>query len=635
MKNKKFFGILVLLFLFSNILAIAQVQEQEPFFHLKVRLSSAGEALDYFYYIQEMLEEINIEIEVEWVLYDDFPSVILLNRNWDMLFTEIEERGTPDLREYFSSTGKLNLFGLDESYPYVSLSDSMQEEAMTLYNQTERQQKYHEWQNLVMDKILPALPLYAPRLYFATWAKMYGFGGRWGVVNSLPYMEYDGYHDGQVSLEEFNIAEDEQWQNLNPLNSSNSADELIYDLISEPLILWSPDQFPTKNGLVRDWEQITDNHFKFYLRDDIFWSPSYNVTLNIDDSTSLDSSPIMTGLKGENSTGTSQQVKSKDAVFTILSNAFWSTDYKWLSSCYVDSVDDLTFHITIDGDPDTVEEEFFVDFLVYMNLLVLPEFFLNSTDTTVYEVGGGIPTVGLYPEIENTAVWQSFSQSAFGCGKYALYYTSQYVETVLQRNENWNAAGAILGELGLEPFVEKFKIKYMPTEVAQLAEFKAGKLDYIDVSDVKNLYVNDMGDQRFNIQSFLDNSYSLMAFNLERNFIGGTDNLVWLNDSGAEGYTKALAVRKAMSYAIDREELNSILYEGEYLIVHSVMAPYSAYYYYNDVSPKYNLNLEEAWEWMELAGYENPNKSDFPMISGLAVLSILFIIYRRQRKLST
>ena len=102
-----------------------------------------------------------------------------------------------------------------------------------------------------------------------------------------------------------------------------------------------------------------------------------------------------------------------------------------------------------------------------------------------------------------------------------------------------------------------------------------------------------------------------------------------------EGYTKALVVRKAMSYAIDREGLNSILYDGEYLIVHSVMTPYSAYYYYNDVSPKYNHNLEEAWEWMELAGYENPNKSDFPMISGLAVLSILFIIYRKRRKLST
>ncbi len=635
MKNKKFLGLLVLIFLFSNILAVTQAQEQDPFFHLTVRISSASEAWDYFYYIQEMLEEINIELETEWIIFNDFPSIILFNRNWDLIFSEIRGWRAPDLREYFTSNGQLNLFGLDDNIPYVSLSNNMQEEATTLSNQTERQQRYYDWQELVMDKILPILPLYAPRLYCVTWSSMLGFDGRWGIVHSLPYMEYDGYHEGQLSLEEFNIAEDAQWQDLNPLTSSNSADELIYDLISEPLVLWSPDQLPTKTGLVRDWEQISENHFKFHLRDNIFWSPSYNVTMNSDDSTSLDSSPIMTGLKGENSTGENQQVKAEDAVFTLLSNAFWTTDYEWLSSCYIDPINDLAFHITIDGNPETVEEEIFADFLAYIQLPVLPEFFLNSTVNTIYEVGGGIPCIGIYPEIENTAVWQSFGQSAFGCGKYMLYYTNQNVETVLERNENWSAAGAIIGELGLEPFVEKFRIRYISKEADQLAEFKAGKLEYFEGLILKSFSRTDRTDPRFEIQAFLDNSYSLMAFNLERRFIGSDDNLIWLNDSGAEGYTKALAVRKAMCYAIDRDELNQILYDGEQLIVNNVIFPYSACYYYNDVSPKYNHDLEKACEWMELAGYKNPNKADFPMISSLAVLSIIIILYRKRRRLST
>jgi len=282
MKNKKILGLFVLLFLFTNILAVAHAQEQEPFFHLTVRMSSASEAWDYFYYIQEMLEEINIELETEWIMFNDFPSIILFNRNWDLIFSEIRGWRAPDLREYFTSNGQLNLFGLDDNIPYVSLSDTMQEEATTVSNQTERQQKYYAWQELVMDKILPVLPLYAPRLYCATWSTMMGFDGWWGIVHSLPYLEYDSYHEGQLSLEEFNIAEDAQWQDLNPLTSSNSADELIYDLISEPLVLWSPDQLPTKTGLVRDWEQISVNHFKLYLRDNIFWSPSYNVTMNSD-----------------------------------------------------------------------------------------------------------------------------------------------------------------------------------------------------------------------------------------------------------------------------------------------------------------------------------------------------------------
>ncbi|MBY9002297.1 MAG: hypothetical protein KGD64_15360, partial [Candidatus Heimdallarchaeota archaeon] len=109
MKNKNYFGLLVILFLCSNIAFMGQAQEQEPFFQLSVRLCSAGDALDYFYYIQEMLEEINIEIETEWILFNDFPSLILLNRDWDLLFSEIKGWDRPDMRQFYSSTGSLNM----------------------------------------------------------------------------------------------------------------------------------------------------------------------------------------------------------------------------------------------------------------------------------------------------------------------------------------------------------------------------------------------------------------------------------------------------------------------------------------------------------------------------------------------
>lgn len=75
-------------------------------------------------------------------MFDDFPSIILLNREWGLLFSGIRGWGTPVLREYLTSNGKLNLFGLNENYPYVSLSDTIQEEAVALYNEAEIQQKY-------------------------------------------------------------------------------------------------------------------------------------------------------------------------------------------------------------------------------------------------------------------------------------------------------------------------------------------------------------------------------------------------------------------------------------------------------------------------------------------------------------
>ena len=57
-----------------------------------------------------------------------------------------------------------------------------------------------------------------------------------------------------------------------------------------------------------------------------------------------------------------------------------------------------------------------------------------------------------------------------------------------------------------------------------------------------------------------------------------------------------------MNYAIDREEMNQVLHDGEYLICQSVLYPFTAYYYYNDII-KYNYDLYASFEWLDAAGY--------------------------------
>ncbi|MCG3260882.1 MAG: hypothetical protein H7644_14100, partial [Candidatus Heimdallarchaeota archaeon] len=186
--------------------------------------------------------------------------------------------------------------------------------------------------------------------------------------------------------------------------------------------------------------------------DDIWWNPSYNSTDRDANSVPLTDVPtgeLMLGLKnGEYSDGTNQQVTAKDAVFTYVA---WANDvvsestsyHEWISDIYVDPVDELSFHVHIDGDPDSVEIEPFADMWAMLPWNVLPEFFLNSTDPTVTYTVGGVETTGLYANIILTDQWVAFSTSAFGCGKFSLDYSIKNSVTVMERYDGWYGKGAI------------------------------------------------------------------------------------------------------------------------------------------------------------------------------------------------
>lgn len=254
------------------------------------------------------------------------------------------------------------------------------------------------------------------------WANTRGYNALWGLVNSFPYMSFDGLHEGQTNLTEFNLA-NANWRELCPLFIADSASSLVSDFISEPIIQFSLELAPTTLGLVENWTKIDDFHYKFVLRDNLFWNPSYNTTERNASSVPLSSIPtgeLMLGLKnGEYSNGSNQQITAKDAVFTYLS---WSNPivsqntlyHEWISNIYIDPVDDLAFHIHIDGNPDTPEPDEYVDLWTRLPTPILPEFFLNSTNSTITFTNGGVKCAGLYPEITVTNQWVAFSTSAFG-----------------------------------------------------------------------------------------------------------------------------------------------------------------------------------------------------------------------------
>jgi ABC-type transport system substrate-binding protein len=641
-KKTLFFTLFILASLLATSLYNADrtFAASEPIANLVLKTNGGGVRPDYGLFIAQYLREIGVEVEVKIEEWSVFVGTLILTHDYDIGVVGLSGGGaSPDMRDIYTTDGSLNCFGLGTDIPYDNQSETMQDHGVTITNLEERQQWYYDWQELMMDKIVPQLPLFAPRSYVAVWSNTKGYDGRWGVVDSLPYMSYDGLHSGQISLDEFTVS-DANWRELNPLFSDDTSSSFIWSLMAEPVVQFSPDLAPLKTGLVYNWEQIDEYHYKFYMRDGVYWNPSYNVTGRTASSAALDpaTTPLMAGLKnGQTSNGENQQVTAKDAVFTYLAwaNSITSestTYHDWISACYVDPSDPLAFHIEIDGDPDTPAKEQYVDFWARLPWDIMPEFFLNSTDSTVSYTAGHVQCTGLYPEMLDTPQWIAYSTSAFGCGKYMLDYYIRNSVTVLKRSPYWFGVGAIDGQTGMTPFVETFNVRVIPDLSSSLAEFKAGKLDWEGLTTFPAERKQMQADPRFEVQSFITAAYTFMFFNLRRPFVGGANNFIQLDEPGKEAYNRGVAVRKAICYAVDREEMNNVIHDGEYLIAHSVLYPFTAYYYYNDII-KYNYDLDAAFEWLAAAGYEVTTSAPFPVMGIIAAIgaAALLASYRRRK----
>jgi len=645
-KKTAFFAILIISSLtvvsFYNATTINAAQE--PFANLVFKTYGGGRWADVALYVAQYLRDIGIDIEIKMLEWSIFIGELVATHDYDLGIVGISGAGdSPDSRSIFTETGSLNLFGLTKEIPYGNLSETMQTDGISITDLEVRQQHYYDWQVLMMDKIVPFLPLYAYRTYISTWSTAVGYDIRWGIYDSLPYMTFTGTHEGQDDITEFNEA-DLMWVELNTLITDDGPSANIWGLSSEPIIQYN-DFAPLKTGFVYDWDQIDDYHYKFYCRDGVYWNPSYNVTERTSSSVPLADVPtgeLMVGLKGEYSDGTNQQVTAKDAVFTYAAWANGNTSedltyHDWISNCYVDPADDMAFHIEIDANPATPEKEMFVDFWTRLPWNILPEFYLNSTTWDTYKTytAGGYPNWGLHSDMILTTAWKTFSESCFGNGKFMLDYYVKHSVTVLQKSPYWFGVGAIDGTEGMEIPLETWNVRVIPDRTAELAEFKAGKLDVFSFGGSFDSERKQMqADSRFIVQTTIGAYYDFIFFNLNRPFIGGADNFVWLTEVGKEEYTKGVAVRKAICYAVDREEINQVVGAGEWFVCHSTLRPYTAYYYYDDIEPKYSRDLALAQEWLSAAGYEITLPTPTPFLAIIAAIGAASAIalYRRKRK---
>jgi ABC-type transport system substrate-binding protein len=649
MRREKWFALVLVLSLVTSLSDVTESEIVTPDIgDLVLRTNGAGVRPDLGLFIAQYLRDIGFDVEVKIQEWITFSGVLCCSSTFDLGILEFNAGyyafgnnrypryitgSSPDMRALYTENGSMNIFNLNNDIPYNNISEEMQQTGISITNFEERQQHYYDWQELMLDKILPFLPLYSVTAYKILWSNTLGYNASWGLSNSLPYMSYDGLHAGQTNITHFNFA-DTNWYTLNPLFVTDSFSALVSDLIMEPIIQFSPEFVPTTTGLVNNWTKIDDNHYKFVLRDNLLWNPSYYVTERSASSVPLSLIPeeeLMIGLKsGEFSNGTNQQIRAKDAVFTYLlwSNpnvSISSDNYEWISNIYEDPIDDLAFHIHIDANPETTEIEPYMDFWSRLPLKILPEFFLNSTSTNVTYTSGGVKCTGLYSEIVETPQWQNFSASAFGNGKFMMDHYTKNLLSVFSKNPNWFGVGAIDGSASMDIFVDKINIKVIPDQNQELSQFESGHLDWLDLTDYYRSPLNSfLTNSSLKVNPVNIPSMSVLFFNLDSPLIGGSNNYEYLEAESKENYTRGVAFRKAICYAIDRVEMNLVIYDYSSQITHSVLFPFIEDYYFKEIM-KYDYDLDSAFEWLEALGYElyTTYRDSYMEIIAVIVISVI------------
>ena len=646
MKRKEIVLIVIGLLLIPTAISGMTVQGKvEPFLSLALKTNGGGVRPDYGLYIAEDLREIGIEVEVkveEWCL---FLGSVLSTNDYDLYIIGMQKL-TVSMNTFTEELLFENAIDYMEDeirkIPYGNESLELLNEGLNSSDILEKQQLIYSWQNMLMDKIVPVLPLFSSQYFATSWANLEGYDYGRDLPLSLPYMEFNGLHDNQEDKSALNIVES-WWVDLLHLkeyDGSKYSRNLVLSLLSDELLYY--DSYADKiGGLVSNWTRIDDNHFQFFIHDNIYWNPSYNVTLRDSNSDALETIPdsqLMKGLKsGAFSDGTNQKLTAKDVVFTFLAmdNIYSHGDpweYNWVSDCYVDPADDLSFHLHIDKYIFTPELETFNGFWDRLDFTILPEFFLNSSDSTVSYTEGGVKCIGLYSGIPATSQWISYSKSAFGYGKYLLDYYEEYEFTQLSANPNWS--GNVYTDDELQD-LEIEKINIFTTEESEYSLFMNGEIDLMGVGQDDFLRGFFEGDERFNVYYSPRYAMDYLGFNLEKPAIGGADNYNFVTTPNKEEYSKSCAFRKAICYAINRNKINHMIHDDSYLISHSVVFP-SEKFLNNPSIIKYEYNIESAFEWLVDAGFTNfaNDKTIFTpiWILTLSILSVYLSKRLRNKK---
>ncbi|NPE07813.1 MAG: hypothetical protein GNW80_06000 [Asgard group archaeon] len=615
---------LLLVIILSGFVQIKPVKIEattEPFFILKAITNGGGTRPDLLFFLKQHCARIGIDIQIytfEWPTFLGMIRGDIDNYNFDIFCVNmVGFAGDPDWSKVYGENGTLNLGGYDTSMDWEEELGTGRNE---WYLQTgielmppeseERVQHYWAWQQYMMDKILPIQTLFNPNSLMATWSNLQGFDYAEGLLPSWGKMSFTGLHTGQHSQDEL-IINGKDYDSINPLISWKCNYD-ISNLILDRAI-WYDSQLNVYPHLATDVLLINDTYIRINIREGVKWHSDPDGFF------------------------TNEYLDVDDFYFTYYAFKHLSDSsqlFKWIKD--VVKVDQYTLDIFIDEDPDTIENDNFAPFQKYLEVAILPEHYLNQTQ---------LPD-GQTPDTAD-ASWGKFDSDGFGTGLFEFDSHEEGVQTTLSVvSDCWyldplvdksdmdfiNRFGDFTGGLN------KLRIRNLPFRVAQLAEFEIGKIDMVPVSRLLDKRDEYLQDPNFEIHSRFSNILEYFGYNMRENrdHIGSRDPCP--NDPTI---TIGLAVRKAISYALDVDEINEVLFRGEYLQTnlpfYETLAKWK-----NPNIIRYDHDLDEARRYMVLANYtsgvQEPDTLEWWEITGIVLTSvfiagvIVFTFFKTKKK---
>jgi len=559
-----------------------------PFFTLIAKTNDGGARPAYLSFLKEYLAEIGINVDIIIQDWPTFIGEIIATRDFDMCYLGLTGASAdPDFTGVYNEDGSLNLFGYHTDMDYnATLGTGVNEWYMRQGNliippdSGGRVYHYWAWEQYLMDKILPIVPTHTSYVYSSLWSNLDGYNMADGIKQSWGKMEFTGTHTGQIDNTEIVIA-DEAWTNLNPLFQKNASSYAISSATMDPLIFFDADK-DVHPHLAENYIFMNATTVDIVCRDGIKWQDD-------PDGLFLD-----------------EYFDAEDVYFTLYSWATLSNypaNYNWLKKMEV--LDEMTLRLYIDGDPATEANDPFAKVLTFLDQDILPEHYLNQTQ---------LPD-GKTPDITDPS-WNTFADHCFGTGLFEIGSFTEGVETELDVFADCWWLNASVDKNNMN-FVSRFgdftgglntwRIRIIPDQEIVLSEFDAGKIDIIDIGSNQTLMNQYLANSDFELETKITNILNFYGFNMRE--IRNTPMQSRDPCPFDPTLTIGLAIRKAIAYAIDREEfIRTLTNDTAEIHHHPIYKDLGIWCNPNII--EYNYNLTLAKYYMTLAGFSTGVDSD-------------------------
>ncbi len=186
---------------------------------------------------------------------------------------------------------------------------------------------------------------------------------------------------------------------------------------------------------------------------------------------------------------------------------------------------------------------------------------------------------------EKNLMTSKFNQAPIGTGPYILKKFSISNDIVLKANPNYFIH---------KPFIDEIVYHYLPDASANFLMLKSGLLDVGSLTPLQlERQIDSSFKKRFSIYESPSHSYSYMGFNLK--------NPKFQNP----------IVRKALSLAIDREQLAKVMFFGHARVCTGPFLPGTGAFNPDVKAPK--QDIKKAKELLKKAGYDKNHPLTFEL----------------------